>query len=67
MSEDMVTIPRSALEQGARIEMTAREFISDWRKGDFDLPKLAQYDAIALENALINSRPDSPQQTGDEG
>ena len=27
----------------------AVEFLGDWRKGDFDLPKLASCDAEALE------------------
>jgi hypothetical protein len=32
---------------------TTCEFLKDWRKGDFDLPRLAQLDAEAMEEAAI--------------
>jgi len=40
------------VEALAGLEMAAREFLSDWKKGDFKLPKLAQYDAEVLKKKL---------------
>jgi hypothetical protein len=31
-----------------RLHVAACEFLNDWKKGDFELPKLAQYDAESL-------------------
>lgn len=42
---DMVSVPRSFVA-------TVTEFISDWRKGDFQLEGLAAIDAAALEQSL---------------
>jgi hypothetical protein len=33
----------------------AKEFVEDWRKGDFDLPTLAEFDAQSLEQALVKA------------
>lgn len=37
-----------------KIKATAAEFISDWKKGDFDLGKLATCDANSMEEALLS-------------
>jgi hypothetical protein len=37
-----------------RLTVAVWEFLSDWRKGDFELPALAQYDAQAMEDAIEN-------------
>lgn len=36
-----------------RLNIAAAELVRDWRKGDFRLPKLAQCDAEALEDACV--------------
>lgn len=41
------------------LEVAAREFLSDWRKGDFCLPSLAARDAEAIEMALLRAPQES--------
>ncbi|MBP7704156.1 MAG: hypothetical protein KA105_02585 [Caulobacter sp.] len=41
---EMVSVP-------VRWVVAVNEFLSDWRKGDFELPKLAALDAQAIEEA----------------
>jgi hypothetical protein len=40
----------SALE---KIHVAAVEFLNDWKKGDFELPRLAEHDANALKEACL--------------
>ena len=35
------------------LHSAVREFLSDWRKGDFELPKIAQIDAKAMEESIL--------------
>lgn len=37
-----------------KLFVAAKEFIDDWRKGDFSLPRLAEIDAEAIEAALAS-------------
>lgn len=42
----------AAHEKPTDLEVRVREFLWDWRKGDFELPSLAARDAEAMERAL---------------
>lgn len=35
-----------------RLRVAVWEFLSDWRKGDFALPRLAELDALSMEEAF---------------
>lgn len=36
-----------------RFIVAVKEFLQDWHKGDFELPRLAGLDAAAMESALV--------------
>ncbi len=38
----------AALKDAERVRVAVFEFINDWRKGDFDLPELAQCDVRSI-------------------
>lgn len=57
--EDIETLPQWAsdyIESLINVMACAREFVGDWRKGDFDLGTLAACDARSMEEALKRHR-----------
>lgn len=47
---------RAESEAARKLHVAAVEFVNDWKKGDFDLEKLAACDAEALAEACENYR-----------
>ncbi|MCP1558603.1 UNVERIFIED_ORG: hypothetical protein M2438_002690 [Methylobacterium sp. SuP10 SLI 274] len=55
-----------------RFVIAVKEFLADWRKGDFDLTRLAELDAESIEAALedwaarLPTPPSDPAPSGQE-
>jgi hypothetical protein len=53
VDESALRATESELKKYDRVVIAATELIRDWRKGDFELPRLAECDAEVLEDALL--------------